>query len=142
MSTRLHLAMKTQSSSTYMLLLSMLLVTSCHPGVVVDWLNNSGQDLVVVTINARSEETTYAIKKNRVLRTGIPVKLRIEHNTGSWHYEPPTVPERFWRSKNAMVSVISLQIEKDGSIYVLQPGTRGPVTNFPAQPVGYPLHEK
>src|ERR1017187_7226445 len=132
--------MKTYTLFTCSLLLLLLLVTSCHPGVVIDLFNNSEQDLTVVTINQTSEETINTVKKDRVLRIGIASKLRIEHLGGSWNYEPLTIPpQQFWKRKNSMISVINLQIEKDGMIYVLLPGEQSSLTNFPLQPRGFPL---
>jgi hypothetical protein len=140
--TPVSLAMKTNLKLTYSLLLSLLLMTSCHPGVIIDLFNNSRHELVVTTINQRSEETTCKVKQNRVVRIGIAAKVRVDSPSGSWHYEFVVAPEEFWRRHNSMVSVINVQIEKDGKIYVLSPDTREVVTNFPPQPSGFPLVPK
>ena len=131
--------MKTYSLFTCSLLLLLLLVTSCHPGVVVDLFNNSGQDLTVVTINQGFEDTIYHVKKGRILRIGVSAKLRIEHLNENWNYERMAIPQQFWKRENFMISVINLQIEKDGMIYMLLPDARGLQANLPPQPTGYPL---
>ena len=117
-------------------------MTSCHPGLGIDLYNNSDQDLTVVTINQSSLETVCKVKKHRTVRIGIVAKVRVDYPGGSWHYEFVVAPEEFWRHQNSMVSVINLQIEKDGKIYVLSPDTREVVTNFPPQPSGFPLVPK
>jgi hypothetical protein len=117
----------------------LLLFVSCASGVVVELQNNSGEDLVVVNIYPNGQEETYRIKKNRVLHMGVPSRLRVEHIHGKWSYEHSSIPMEFEKRKNSMISVISLQIEKDGTIYVLPPGAKGPAGDFPAQPPGYPL---
>ncbi len=118
----------------------LLLATSCHPGVVLDWMNNTGERLVIVTLNASSQETHHgAVKEGQTARTGIPVRLRIDHSGGTWNYDPPAIPESYLWRKGKTVSVIRLQVEPDGAIYVLPSGIKGPLGSFPAQPPGYPV---
>ncbi len=119
--------------------LPLLLLTSCHRGAGFDLENNTGQDLALIGLNSVGQPTKYEVKKNRVLQMGMFSKLEIRHQNGQWIYtNAADIPRKYWK-RGRMVSVISLQIEPDGAIYVLLPGTRGPVSNFPAQPQGYPL---
>src|SRR5438552_18575472 len=104
----------------FALLALLLVVTSCRPGVVLDWINNSGQKLVIVVLNSKSEETDRStIRQGHAVRTGVPRKLRIEHAGGAWFYVPPPIPGGLWKHKNRMLSIIVIQVEADGSIYVL-----------------------
>ena len=128
---------------TYTLVLLLLLTTSCEHGVIIRWYNNACERLTIVVLDRRSQEMDRGVaRKCHAVTTGIPLKLRIEHGTGAWYYNAPQVlvPERYWRRKNAMISVIGLQVQPDGSIYVLSPETKDSATNFPPQPTGYPLH--
>jgi len=131
--------MNKNNTLNLLLILVALLVTSCHRGVVIELRNNSGQDLVVVGVNHNLEGNKETVRKNCVLTMGLFYKLRVEHKNGEWNYDSKRIPPEFQKKKNFMISVIDLQIEKDGAIYVLSPGIKGPVSNFPPQPDGYPL---
>jgi len=121
--------------------LIILALTSCHPGVVLDWFNDSGQRLIIVNTNARGEELSRStVKQGRVLRTGIPQKLRIEHPGGTWNYDPPAIPDSYLWHKGSMVSKIRLQIQPDGTVFVMLPRDKGPLNTFSTQPPGYPVH--
>jgi len=131
--------MKKNNILNLLLILVALMATSCHPGVVIALQNNSGQDLVVVGLNHNLEETKETVGKNRVITIGVFYELRVEHKNGEWNYDSKPISPEFQKKKNFNVSVIGLQIEKDGAIYVLSPGTKGPVSSLPPQPDGYPL---
>lgn len=135
--------MKIKTAFARTLLLSALALTSCHPGIVVDWFDNTGERILIDVLTGKGD--VRRLEPGAKIAGPLPgsVGVIIKHGHGTWKYEaPPPVPARFVRRKNFMVSVITFQVERDGSIYVVHPGTRRPVASFPVQPPGYPLRPK
>src|SRR5881409_4307761 len=80
---------------TTILVLSSLLLTSCHPGVKVEIINNTGQDIAIVSINPNLKEHLYRARNGQTVAIEVPLKVRIEYKAGSWNYVLKPVGEPF-----------------------------------------------
>jgi len=124
----------------------LLLLTSCYPGTIEEAVNNSGQTLTVISMDAKLKETAYLLENNQSIRIKVPFKLRVKCGGGgeTWDYDlPPTrLPENFRQKVRANLYLEKFQIERDGTINCLLPRSQGPVANPPLQPVGYPVRPK
>jgi hypothetical protein len=129
---------------TLMLTLVCLLVTACHPGFEVEIINNSGQDLVVISLDTKLRGTSYPIPDNQAARIKVWYQLKIQHHRGVWEYYMPArpLPKEFGKRIGSNRFLHRYQIAKNGVIYVLLPDGVGSETNFPAQPAGFPVQPK
>ena len=128
-----------------LLLLSLsLLLTSCHPGYEVEVTNNSGQNLVVLSLDTELKATSYPVGSSQTVRVEVWYKLQVQHSGETWSYDMPPrpLPKSYAKRIGVNRYLHRYQIEKDGSIYVLLPDSQGPVANHPSQPVGYPVRPK
>lgn len=130
--------MKIHTSFVFSALCALFLV-SCTRVVVLDVFNNTGESVQVICIDTKSKEKAYVIGANRSQRVCVPHKLRITYSADTWFYLGKRVPGSFMKSERFGPVVVQMQVEESGAIYVLTPGTSPPVTEFPAQPDGYPL---
>lgn len=120
-----------------------LLLCGCHYILQVQLFNNTGQNVTIVSFDARTNASTDFVRAGDNVGLGIPSKLEIANRThGTWHYDLKRVPMEFHKQVGWNRHLLRFQIQEDGAIYVLSPGTSGPVTNFPPQPIGYPLRPK
>jgi hypothetical protein len=127
---------------TLCLLLSSLLLVSCHRVLVIYFTNNTAHDVTVVSLDTRLAEHPVAVPNGRTVQAQVPYKLKIRHTGGTWSYDPLPVPETFDKRVRPNTYREDFQIEKDGSICVVLPGGNEPVAVFPPQPPGYPLRPK
>lgn len=113
-------------------LMICLLVGGCIPKSHIVFINNSGKNL---TLNSRGE--------NHYLTNGLAIEIKwpgedqlITIDTGlkkSWVYRVTIFNNPFVKDRRAY-----MQIEPDGLIYIMPPGTLTPVKNIPPQPVNFP----
>ena len=125
--------------------LAAALVTGCHFIPDNEIFNNTNQDLsitMITSVDGRARSTTEIVKSGRAIFLGVPFKLAIRSGDSIWSYDLITIPSHFYRSIGANKRIARLQIEEDGSIYLLLPDAVWPVTKFPDQPVGYPIRAK
>jgi hypothetical protein len=128
-----------------LLLLSLSsLLTSCHPGTKVEIVNNTGQNLTVVSLDTVLKETLYPVASNQTVRIKVPYKLQVRLAGEIWNYDFPStpLPQRFRERIGGNWYLEEYQLEKDGSLYVLLPGTQAPTSDLPQQPTGYPIRPR
>ena len=136
----IDVAMK-KSSLSYILATAVLLVSGCHY-ILKDLLyNNSGQDLLLTTF--RRETNSVVLKSGQIGELRGTVKLEVRRSDGGiWEYKRVSVPFEFHKLFGINRHLVEEQIQEDGAIFLLSPGTSAPVTNFPPQPPGYPIRPK
>ncbi len=121
-----------------------VLFVSCQKGFVFRVFNHTGSDLVLLSYDTEMHALEYSIKTGAAEDIASPTALTVTLPSGGrWEYEMRTVPRKYWYSRSSLgKSDIRLQIEPDGLIYVLEPGTPSPVVQLPKQPEGFPLHPR
>ena len=133
--------MKVALKTAPLLVAIALVLTSCYPGTQVEVANNTAETLTVVSIDTELKENPYVVPTNQSVRIKVPYRLRVQHSSGIWNYNlPPTpLPKIFRQSIGGNWYLEKYQIENDGSVYVLLPGTNAPTPSIPQQPNGFPL---
>src|SRR5437899_11971559 len=108
-----------------LLLLAVLpiaLLTSCQTGLKVYMINNTGQDITVVSIIPGMEDSASPIPPGALAEFRVPHKLKVIQKDKTWSYQPRPVPSKFERRHGAFDQQV-FQIEKDGAIYLVSPKT-------------------
>jgi hypothetical protein len=123
------------------LLLCTFFLTSCTRTILLQIFNNTGEDLTVISYELKGEKS-YSIGKGQSARVQISNRLTVKTENKAWDFEVKPVP----RTTSYMLSerfgplVVKLQIEQNGTIYLLAAETSGVTNSFPPQPPGFPLH--
>ena len=125
-----------------------LLVLGCTDISGVKLCNNSGEAITLVSVVGEIPPHAGKTRTNRiVIANGHEVKVNLISSfsvqSANWHwsYRPEIgIPGRFYRHEHGHWRFVQVQLEQDGTIYVLTPGSTSPVHEFAAQPPGYPLH--
>lgn len=120
------------------------LLTSCTRTLVLHIFNDTGKDITVTSYEADRKERHYSIGKGQAERVQISNRLTIALTGIAWDYDVKPVPKntKYMASEHLGPLLIKLQVETNGTIYILSPDTQGPATAFPPQPPGYPLQPK
>jgi len=138
--------MRLRGTAPFTLLLLLLTcsisLTSCTRGFVYKVFNNSGQDLVIISYDGEFTPKEYPIKSGAFADVSFPSKLVIRHPKGEWTYDLVPYKKSYEYARTGGPRVQDVQIESDGSIYLLLPRTKQAVHSFPSQFDGYPLRPK
>jgi hypothetical protein len=121
------------------LMFCICVLTGCHSGLILEIINNTGEDIIVVEFNTKLEPTQYQLKNGHIVQIGIPSKLQIRRQDGIWDYDLKPFPSSFEKKVRVNIYLAKFQIEKSGEIYAIQPDSTTPVTSFPVQPPHYPI---
>jgi hypothetical protein len=126
------------------LMLLLLFADSCAPAIGLEATNNTGQDIVVLSIDQYGNQTSYPLSNGQASGIKVSYKLRVKHTDGFWDYEFPPLPaEKYLKRIAGNAYIERVQIEHGGVIYARSPGSpRGPSSELPAQPPGYPIRPK
>jgi hypothetical protein len=116
-----------------------LMGMSCSRGFIFKALNNSGQDLVIVSYDGKLAPHEFPVAAGASVDVQFPTQLSIRHSKGEWKYTLVQAGDRYAYSRMGGLRVQDIQIQADGQIYLLQPKTRNAVKQFPPQPDGYPM---
>ena len=116
-----------------------LLVLSCSRGFVYKVFNNSGQDIVVMSYDSASVLKSIPLQNRQARDVPFPSKLIIRNASRDWKYTLPLYRSEYEYTRAAGFRVQDVQIEPNGSIYLLLPKTTAPVAQFPPQPPNFPL---
>lgn len=124
-----------------MVILVALTLVSCVRCVDLRVFNASGEVLKIVNYYPTTEdEGTIANGKSMLLPFGLD-NWRVTKGNTAWSYNyyslkwpgPEYVSDNWFQCLHVVA-----QIEPDGSIWILPPGTTGIVQSMPPQPPGYP----
>ena len=140
------------------LLTSILLLVGCQSYYATTIYNNSGVDIVVLVEGMRYEwrsSQTLRISSEPGDRDIDPGKLALEYTSQGglvhilvvesnsdlkrYRIMTPGIPEEYIE-KHPGLRELFFQLERDGCIYVVKPGTSYPVDPLPPQPSGLPIH--
>jgi hypothetical protein len=118
-----------------------LLLTACIRALVCNVFNNTGSDIRVYSYDTKMRALESVIKKCGSSDVRFPTVLTIVAGDHRWTYD--------WRNLSMVGGYqsgralgpleIRFQIEPDGKIYILPPGTSTPMHQLPSQPNGFPL---
>jgi hypothetical protein len=117
-----------------MLAICVAYAIGCTPIPEFTCWNNTGG-----TVEINSDGNLHGVPNgsSQTIRfPGNTMRLYIRNVSGTvWRYDVKYPSRTFIVGQKTMY----FQIQPDGSIYVLTPPAKGIVTNFPAQPAGFPL---
>lgn len=122
-----------------LLVLSAALVSSCLLYMPENELyNNTGKDLKITLVFSQSEKTI-TLKNNQSASIGVPRTFKIQTVDTTWHYDDQPIMLKYHKYLGKHTFLAKLQIEQNGTIYLLLPDSTAPVDSFPPQPEGFPL---
>lgn len=143
------------------LILVALLLQACPKGVAIQLYNNSKEDLLVLTQNDEQlkwvagsslrfgSEAEFHLKLVRDARNFIVPLLSVKKGTKLSNYELSFygLPDEYVRYSSGSTFTsgtieYSLQLEEDGNLYPVKPGTPLPATNLVPHPPGFPIKPK
>ena len=114
----------------------LLLITSCSRAPRLKFFNNTGAD---ITITVDAGKTTIANgTSEKVWFPNKSFAMQIEADQQRWSYSLGGYPPRDY-CKPTAASIVHVQLEPDGRVYVFLPGTRLPQNDLSGQPEGFPL---
>lgn len=118
-------------------------LTACQPGLSIEFLNNSGQNLTLIILDRALVGTRYPAPNLQTAKTGVPYKLRIERQDAVWDYNLPAQPlPDEYRTRLGLAGYAErFQIESNGFIYALPAGSSR-LTDLSRQPDGWPVRPK
>lgn len=134
------ISIRTISRAKYIILFffSVYVLTGCHFRTIVEILNNTGTDIVIVSFDSELNETSYNVENGKSIQMGIPSKLEIRSRENRWRYnELRPISGQFVKRRNANTYVIRFQMEKNRGLYIALPDTNEIAL---PQPTGYPLN--
>jgi hypothetical protein len=71
---------------------------------------------------------------------GFPSSFTIKHQSDEWQYRTMPVYKRYkYEYAHHLIRMQDLQVEPGGDIYLLMPRSKNVVSQFPSQPLGFPL---
>jgi hypothetical protein len=117
-------------------------VVSCSRGFIFKAINNSGQNLVIVSYDGKLVPHEFPVATGSSVDVQFPTQLSIKHSKGEWKYDLVRTDKRYYYTRSGGLRVQDIQIEADGAIYLLQPKTKQAVRQFPQQPDGFPIRPK
>jgi hypothetical protein len=93
--------------------------------------NTSGP--ITVTIFRENEFAGGRVERGGIFDTGFyGAKMKIESGTNVWRYRPPvnypSGMDRYWKTRGFNSFALRIQVEADGTLYVLTQKMRFPVT--------------
>ena len=122
----------------------LLLLPSCTRTIVIQIFNATSGALEVVSYEKSGAERHYQIGPNQSGRVQVSRQLTVRRERVSWNYDLKPIPKttNFFASVALGPLVVKLQVEGDGTLYVLPPAATNVMRGFPPQPDGYPIRPK
>ncbi len=120
----------------------VLVLLSCDPPmgsqrVDVKWLNNTSEDVVIYSGGFRHYWSKATVPAGSWC-VGAPAgEMEIRGKHHAWHYHD-FILSRDLARKEGPLSVVTVQIETNGALHYLLPGTSSIQSRLPAQPSGFP----
>jgi hypothetical protein len=129
---RIHLAMVCAA-------IVLCLSTSCQKGLRIRVVNNTGTAMTVTAFWSHGDSSQRNLKQGGTATFDWPLSMSAQSGTNTWSYSPfPRLTSGFLESRTFGYR-LSVQIQDDGSLYVIPGAATGVVTNYGFQPPGFPL---
>ncbi len=120
-----------------LLVLALMTLTGCWSrGIYLEIFNNTSNKITIVDMI--DKEITYTVDAGDTVEVFASYYYVYPNTETVWVY-PKNIPYDAMHSSFAH-EFVYVQINEDGLVYVLHPDQKPPVTEFPEQPPGYPLH--
>jgi hypothetical protein len=124
------------------LLLATALLAGCSGGITEVLFNNTEKHVRVYSDGKWLEVPPKTLVS---FRAGVSdeISFVIADEAGTWGYDAKglSIPVHFLSGDRMHIHEY-LQLQSDHSVYLVEPKSSYPVTNFPEQPHGYPLSPK
>lgn len=119
-----------------------LTVASCSRGFIFKAFNNSGEDLIIISYDGKLVPHEFVVAAGASVDVQFPTILTIKHPKGEWKYDLVRTDNRYHYTRAGGLRVQDIQIEADGSIYLILPNQKYSGKCFNHQPDGYPIRPK
>src|SRR5260221_4097870 len=125
----------------FLSLAACLATAACSRGFIFKAFNNIGRDLIIVSYDGRLVPHEFSVAAGASVDVQFSTKLTIKRSNGEWEYDLARTGSsyHYTQAGGLGLCVQDIQIESDGTIYLLSPKTKQAVKQFPSQPVGFPL---
>ena len=129
--------------SIWVLCVVLLLLSGCTLPSKFEVFNNTGIEVRIIQVISEDQESFHlAANSSTTLENWDAhgdVHFTITAGDKQWHYKPKYISHEFGKLRWFSHWLFKVQIEKDGSVFVLGSGKEFPQTNHIVQPEGYPL---
>jgi len=118
-------------------------LTSCNRCVDIRLFNNTGAEIVVSGFDPGGTTHTWTIANGESAIVWFMYRWEMHRLEKTWMYQPGAIeyPGVKFTQQNAFHCLhMAMQIEPNGSIWVLGPGSSTIATQLPDQPPGYPAN--
>lgn len=127
----------------WVLCVALLLLSGCTLPSRFEVFNNTGIELRVIQIIAE-ERKSFDMLPNSSITLESWEAFGDAHFTviagdKQWHYKPEYISHEFGELRRFSHWLFKVQIDRDGSVYILGPEREFPQTSHIAQPESYPL---
>ena len=119
-----------------------LSVASCSRGLIFKAFNNSGEDLIIVSYDGKLVPHEFVVAAGATVDVQFPTVLIIKHPKGEWKYDLIRTDKRYHYTRACGLRVQDIQIESDGSIYIILPDQKYFGKHFNNQSYGYTIRPK
>jgi len=137
-----------KKSLIYLAVLVSLILSSCTLGSKFEIFNNTENE-IKITLGQKKSFTSYNLNSGKSLVFDDSdflewdflefVEISIPDRNISWRYKPEYISHEFGEGFYFSHWLFKLQLESDGSIYVIEPGASFPQDAHVEQPENYPL---
>jgi hypothetical protein len=130
-----------------------VLVTGCLIGETDELFNASGFDLTSISFGSTNGPVVHALRRGESAIIGMQYSFELHHGDQVWFYSgKPFVGEyrrapgekklmKFYKPFGHTL-LVKMQVQPDGSIYLVNPDSAGAVQSFFPQPAGFPLEPR
>lgn len=99
--------------------------------------NNTGRDLAITLKYYSNDERIFTLENRQSALIGEPYKIKVETADITWRYNDQGAPLKFHKCLGRRRWLATLQIQKNGTIYLLSPDSVAPAESFPPQPAEF-----
>jgi len=129
--------------NTWVLCVALLLLSGCTLPSKFEAFNNAGIEVRIIQVLFEDQKLFDLAANSSVALENWDaygdVHFTVNAGDKQWHYKPKHISHEFGKLRRFSHWLFKVQIEKDGSVFVLGPGKEFPQTNHIVQPEGYPL---
>ena len=129
--------------SIWVLCAALLLLSGCTLPSKFEVFNNTGIEVRIIQVISKDQKS-FDLAPNSSMTFESWDAYGDAHFTviagdKQWHYKPEYISHHFGKLRRFSHWLFKVQIEKDGSVFILEREKEFPQTNHIAQPEGYPL---
>jgi|SRR5260370_6015284 len=124
--------------------LASICLSSCNRCVIIRVFNNTGSQIAILGLDPGGQRETWTVDARASADLGYFYRWEIrkaDHPPVIWYYQPCTIKyiaDQYLTNNWLRCRRAAAQIEPDGKIWILPPGTRAIVAQPTTQPAGFP----